>query len=132
MYDQNHYGQIYFFQFYLDREQYVKMKEISSYAPEGWILYTQATPKPFFFGAYPEESLIEEAETEFSNLKKEEYVRGLMEAYSKMFDKAKATSKYYFKEFYKGERHIQKFQFPFVIHNVLVGYRQDRKAAIIN
>ena len=106
MYDQNHYGQIYFFQFYLDREQYVKMKEISSYAPEGWILYTQATPKPFFFGAYPEESLIEEAETEFSNLKKEEYVNGLMEAYHKMFDKAKTTSKYYFKEFYKKEKEV--------------------------
>src|SRR3989344_4287849 len=104
MYDQEHYAQVYFFQLFIDREQYVGMREISGYAPEGWILYTQAIPKAFFFGAYPEESLQKEAEIEFSNLKKEEYVKKLTEAYAEMFDQAKSISKEYFNEFYKKEK----------------------------
>lgn len=104
MYDQDHYYRVYFFQWWINREQYKDSLKISGYAPEGWILYTQAEPTPFFFGAYPEESLKKEAETEFSNLTNKDYRQRLLSAYSKMFDMAKRTSKEYFKEFYKKEK----------------------------
>lgn len=106
MYDQNHYYRIYFFQWWINREQYEDSLKISGYAPEGWILYTQAEPKPFFFGAYPEESLEKESKTEFSNLKNKEYVKNLMSNYLKMFDMAKEISNKYFEEFYKKEKEL--------------------------
>jgi phosphohistidine swiveling domain-containing protein len=104
MYDQDHYYRVYFFEWWIHRKQYEDSLKISGYAPEGWILYTQAEPNPFFFGAYPEESLEKESQTEFSNLKNKEYVQHLMQTYPKMFDIAKEISKDYFQQFYGKEK----------------------------
>jgi len=58
MYDQNHFAHVYWLEgVWLNRESYLGMEKISGYSPEGWILYTQAEPDAFFFGAYPEETL---------------------------------------------------------------------------
>lgn len=106
MYDQEHYYRIYFFQWWINREQYEDSLKISGYAPEGWILYTQAEQNPFFFGAYPEESLKKEGEIEFSNLKNKKYVQKLRNTYSKMFDMSKEIKEEYFHEFYGNEKEI--------------------------
>jgi len=105
MYDQEHFARIYWIEgIWLNRESYLGMKKISGYAPEGWILYTQEKPSPFFLGAYSEETMQKEAKTEFLNLQKEEYVKHLKMIFSQMFEKTKQIANLYFREFYKKER----------------------------
>ncbi len=105
MYDQDQFSPVYWFNdSWISFYSYKEVERISGYAPQGWILYSQAEPESFFFGAYPTETLKKEAETGLKNIMDNEFITFLNSIFSQMHKKTKEVSRRYFKEFYKKEK----------------------------
>jgi len=91
---------------WINDECYFGMKKISGYAPEVWVTYTQNKPISFFFGAYDQEALDEEARIGFNNFTNEKFLEEFEGAVQDSYKKAKELSGRYFQDFYKKERAI--------------------------
>jgi len=107
MYDQTQYTSLWMIDkkgVWLNDECYLGMKRISGYAPEVWVTYTQNKPVSFFFGAYDQEALDEEARVGFTNFTNPEFLKEFESAVQDSYKKAKSLSEIYFKKFYKTEK----------------------------
>lgn len=109
MYDQTQYTAVYWIDkngLWLNEEGYKNMETISSYAPEGWITYTQNTPQSFWFGAYEESALEEEATVGFKNFSDPAFLKKFEEAVKESYEKTTALKEKYFGEFYGREKQV--------------------------
>ena len=107
MYDQTQFTSLWMIgqnSIYLDDKSYFDMKEISEYIPEKWILYTQNSPTSFFFGAYDQEAIDEEAQVGFNEFTKSEFVKEFRQVRETTYEKTKSIKQIYFEKFYKKEK----------------------------
>lgn len=106
MYDQTQYMPLYWLDkngIYLSDASYFGSMKLSGYAPERWYIYTQNKPESFFFGAYPQESLDEEARVGFNNFTNPKFLNKFEQATFLAYKKTRKIGRIYFKNFYKRE-----------------------------
>lgn len=109
MYDQTQYTSLWMVDkngVWINDECYFGMKKISGYAPEVWITYTQNKPVSFFFGAYDQDALDEEARIGFLNFTDPKFLKEFEGAVQDSYIKAKTLSQTYFEKFYKDEKNV--------------------------
>lgn len=107
MYDQTQFTAVYWIDKngqWINDEGYRKMGDISGYAPESWILYTQNLPHSFFFGAYDEEAIEKEAEVGLKTFSDPKFLREFNNAALESYKKSLALKDEYFKEFFGKEK----------------------------
>jgi pyruvate,water dikinase len=111
LYDQTQFTPVYFLDdkgFWLGNDIYLGGKEISGYAADGWYLYTQNTPSSFFFGAYEEKAINEEAENGLAKFSEEEFLSEFEGAVVDSYEKTKELKEIYFQKFYGKEAEAVK------------------------
>lgn len=109
MYDQTQYTSLWMIDkkgVWLNDACYFEMQRISGYSPEVWITYTQNKPVSFFFGAYDQEALDQEARIGFDNFTNERFLKKFEGAVQDSYKKTKELGEIYFKNFYKKEKKI--------------------------
>ncbi len=89
---------------YLSEGAYQEMKNISGYAPVGWITYTQNMPESFWFGAYPELTLEKEAEYGLKNFSDPVFLRTFEADVIEAYRKVTLLRDEYFSSFYTKEK----------------------------
>lgn len=107
MYDQTQFTAVFWIDkngIWLNDNGYKGMKEISGYAPETWITYTQNLPESFWFGAYDESALEKEAEVGLKTFSDPEFLKKFEEATRQSYQKTLELKNQYFKEFYGREK----------------------------
>lgn len=109
MYDQTQYTPLWMLDkggIYLNDDCYFGMKKVSGYAPDVWVTYTQNKPTSFFFGAYDQEALDEEARIGFENFTDQKFLQEFELAVEGSYKKTKELSETYFTEFYGREKEV--------------------------
>ncbi len=109
MYDQTQYTALWMLDkggIYLNDDCYFGMKKVSGYAPDVWVTYTQNEPVSFFFGAYDQEALDEEARIGFENFTDQKFLQEFELAVEGSYKKTKELSEIYFTEFYGREKEV--------------------------
>ncbi len=109
MYDQTQFTPLWMIDLngiWLSNESYFEMKRISGYAPDRWIIYTQNTPVSFWFGAYDQRALDEEARIGFDNFTNHKFLNEFEQAMLSSYEKVKKIGQVYFEKFYKREKEI--------------------------
>ncbi len=101
MYDQTQYSPVWFQDragLWINEASYFAMRDLSGYAPEGWITYTQNSPTSCFFGAFPEDSLEEEAGVGFATFSDPTFVARFEDAIDHAYEQTKGLHDRYFAE----------------------------------
>jgi phosphohistidine swiveling domain-containing protein len=98
MYDQTQYTPVYYLDccgLWLNEEGYKNMEKISGYAPDTWLTYTQNIPHSFFFGAYDEKALEEEAKTGLRNFTDPIFLKSFEHALQKGYEQVVSLKEVY-------------------------------------
>ncbi len=107
MYDQTQFTSLWMIDkngLWLCDKAYHDMRKISGYTPSEWIIYTQNKPVSFWFGAYDEEAINEEARVGFDNFTDKEFLDKFESAINKSYEETKALKDIFFSKFYKKEK----------------------------
>lgn len=107
MYDQTQYSPIWFQDragLWINEASYFAMRDLSGYAPAGWITYTQNNPASCFFGAFPEASLEEEAGVGFATFSDPLFVEQFETAITDAYARTKQMHDRYFADIHKREQ----------------------------
>ena len=108
MYDQTQYTPLYFIDeksVYISEASYQGMGQLSGYAPEKWYTYTQNKPESFWFGAYDENAIEEEAKIGFLNFTDEKFCKKFESEIEESHRKAKDISREFLTKFHNKESH---------------------------
>jgi phosphohistidine swiveling domain-containing protein len=106
MYDQTQFTPLYMIDkngVYLSDASYFGSMELSGYAPESWITYTQNKPESFFFGAYPQDALDKEAENGFKIFTDKDFLQNYKRDVEEIYKRAKTLRDTYFTRYYQKE-----------------------------
>tara|TARA_Y100000034_G_scaffold8427_1_gene9169 strand:+ start:602 stop:3100 length:2499 start_codon:yes stop_codon:yes gene_type:complete len=98
VYDQTQYSSFHWMAkdgIWISEEVYDAMEEISGYKPNRWLLYSQAKPNSFFFGAYDEEAIEKEAEIGLKSLSDKKFLEDYEQKASKMYKETERIKAYY-------------------------------------
>ncbi len=121
LYDQTQYSCFYWMDSWVSQETYDAMEKISGYKPEKWLLYGQAKPESFFFGAYSKETLKKEAEQGLRNLKDKKFIKDFESEIPRMYDAARKLIENYRENFKDKEIGLIKSN-PKKIVNLLLDF----------